>query len=424
MSQLTTLPPIPTDRDAVTAWVRQHLGHLCCDQPEPSPAFVGGQRAADTALATLDIEGYARRRSMVDPPAARGASKLSPYIRHGLLDLPTVWAHVENAPSYDRFRYQGELLWQEHARHWYALFGTATRKPVAYQQPVAEKPWPHPPWWEEMACIDSTLAELHRDGWCVNQTRMWLAGQFSLRGHGNPGEGENHMFRHLLDGSRAANRMGWQWSAGTSRSRAYNFARRQVTKRAPAYCDTCALRDDCPIRGYAKALPRSRVTPPEPARIEAAFGPSDQPPQAPHGATVWLTAESLGDRDPAMAANPDLPAMFVFDEPLLGKLRLSGKRLVFLAETLADLQQRRDVTIHLGRPTDALASVDVAVTFAPVPGFGPRLAGAGSATVLPWPWLRPPTDLLAERMATASAMPSFKDWCQLTKPVLSAERGR
>ena len=52
---------------------------------------------------------------------------------------------------------------------------------------------------------------------------------------------------------------------------------------------------------------------------------------------VWLTAESLDDGDPALAAHPDLPVVFVFDEPLLRSLRLSGKRLVFLAECLADL---------------------------------------------------------------------------------------
>ena len=32
---------------------------------------------------------------------------------------------------------------------------------------------------------------------------------------------------------------------------------------------------------------------------------------------VWLTAESLGDDDPALTAHPRLPAVFVFDLPLL-----------------------------------------------------------------------------------------------------------
>ena len=37
----------------------------------------------------------------------------------------------------------------------------------------------------------------------------------------------------------------------------------------------------------------------------------------------WLTAESLGHDDRALRANPDLPVVFVFGEPLLGRLQLS-----------------------------------------------------------------------------------------------------
>jgi deoxyribodipyrimidine photo-lyase len=40
----------------------------------------GGQTAADQALATLDITGYAAKRSEVLPRSRRGASVLSPYI--------------------------------------------------------------------------------------------------------------------------------------------------------------------------------------------------------------------------------------------------------------------------------------------------------------------------------------------------------
>lgn len=411
------LPELPDGRSSIVAWVTEHLGHVANDTPAASPAFVGGQKAADKALDSLDVTGYARRRSMVHPPSARGASKLSPYIRHGLLDLNSVWAHVETAPSYDRFRYQSELLWQEYSRHWYAVFGAATRWPLTHEAPKAAEPWTPPPWWRDMACVGATLEELERDGWCVNQTRMWLAGQYSLRGHGDPAAGEHEMFRHLLDGSRAANRMGWQWAAGTSRSQAYNFAQRQVTKRAPAYCERCTLQADCPIRAYAKPQSRRRVTSPLPAPVSDAFGPLSPQTSGAEASAVWLTAESLGVHDPALAAHPDLPALFVFDEPLLDRLRLSGKRLIFIAETLAELQAQRPVDLYLGDPHVVLASLDLAATFAPVPGFAPRRAAARSVAVRPWPWLRPPTTALDRHLHDKRAMPSFKQWCQLTKTV-------
>lgn len=411
------LPDLPSGRSAITKWVTRHLGHLCSDEPTASEAFTGGQTAADQALASLDISGYARSRSMVYPPSARGASKLSPYIRHGLLSLRSVWEATNNASSYDRFRYQGELLWQEHARQWYAVYGEATRHPITHEPGRATKEWDHPPWWRDMRCINATVEELERDGWCVNQTRMWLASQYVVRAGGDVSAGEDAMFAHLLDGSRAANRMGWQWMAGTSRSRAGGFARQQVKKRAPRYCATCSLADNCPIGGYARVAPRDSVESPSLLASADAFGPTSADASTTPD-LVWLTAESLGMSDPALSAYPDIPVVFVFDEPLLRRLQLSGKRLIFLAETLAELAVRREVAVYLGKPAEVLKSMQLAATFAPVPGFRRLTSGSKlNVALLPWPWLRPPTDGLLGYLEVKGRYPTFKDWCRLTKPI-------
>lgn len=189
MTEQSNLPktrrckPLPNDRTAVVGWVREHLGHLACDVVTASPALEGGQRAADAALNAVDISGYARRRSTVWPPSDRRASQLSPYIRHGLLSLTRVRDKVTGGSGHDRFWFEGELLWQDHCRHWYAVFGTRTRRPVAYAPAEADEAWPGPePWWRDMECMRATLEELETDGWCVNQTRMWLAIQFQVRG--------------------------------------------------------------------------------------------------------------------------------------------------------------------------------------------------------------------------------------------------
>ena len=203
-------------------------------------------------------------------------------------------------------------------------------------------------------------------------------------------DGEDAFFTHLLDGSRAANRLGWQWTVGTGTGRPYGFSRYQVRKRAPGLCRRCPLSNNCPIESWPDAEPGQAV------ERHPALGRDDDPartagPSQPHlrrtPAAVWLTAESLGDDDPALRAHPDLPALFVFDEPLLRRLRLSGKRLVFLAETLADLARRRAVEVHRDDPRDALAGRDVAVTHAPVPGFATRARAIDPAAVHPYPWL-------------------------------------
>ena len=83
-------------------------------------SVTGGQTAANQALTNLDIAGYATMRSQVIPKSSRGASVLSPYIRHNILTLSEVFQAVRKAPHKDREKFQDELLWQEYARHLYA----------------------------------------------------------------------------------------------------------------------------------------------------------------------------------------------------------------------------------------------------------------------------------------------------------------
>jgi deoxyribodipyrimidine photo-lyase len=386
-------PPDPRDRDATLAWVGAHLQDLALeDAPVASPAFRGGGEPPDAALALFDARGYAGRRNAVWPAERRGASALSPYVRHGLLPLRRVWDHVGDAPAKDRQKFRDELLWQDYARQVYARVGAANARPLRREPARGAQRW-EDPWPREMACMDLTVGELERDGWLVNQTRMWLSSQFTIRAGHDWREGEDRFYRHLLDGSRAANRLGWQWTVGAGTGRPYGFSRWQVEKRAPGLCAGCPLRDRCPVEGWPEAEAGPRVEEHPALRAvddaRAAFGPST-PERTDEPHAVWLTAESLGDDDPALAAHPDLPAVFVFDERFLARVRLSAKRLVFLAETLGELATRREVEVHRGDPAGLVADRRVAVTFAPVPGFKRRAARAHPAELHPWPWLATP----------------------------------
>ena len=410
--------------------MRDHLGAVVDGEVVASPRFRGGQIAADAVLASLDITGYAAARNEVWPAARRGASAVSPYVRHGLLSLPLLWDAVADAPARDRDRYRDELLWQEYARHLYARLGGATRRGVRHE--LTGTPWdgavpashdahsgargphvdgangatgehadqirprsspqPEPAVWDPaMACLEVHTEELTTDGYLVNQTRMWLASHWAVREGVDWRAGEDLFFRHLLDGSRAANRAGWQWTIGTGTGKPYGFSRWQVEKRAPGLCGTCPLADACPIEEWPEDPPLSAAEEhPELRRDgdpEATAGPGQTGPRGDHAEAVWLTAESLGDDDPALAAQPDLPAVFVFDAPLLARLRLSGKRLVFLAECLADLAERRELTVHLGDPTEVLANRPLATTYAPVPGWRRRAERLDVVATHPWPWL-------------------------------------
>lgn len=414
----TSQLPLPGITGAA-AWVAEHLGDLTLEGPAgvaPSPRFRGGQSAADAALAAFDVAGYARMRSAVWPPSRRGASGLSPYIRHGLLPLPRVWRVVAEgraAGDRDVAKFRDELLWQEYARHLYARLGTATRRPLRHRM-AAHASWQEP-WPREMACMDAVVGELERDGWAVNQARMWLASQWAVRA-GHPWRaGEDLMFAHLLDGSRAANRLGWQWTVGGATGKPYGFSRWQVEKRAPAFCKRCALQQACPIQEWPADQPAGKAEQDERLRSDPDMDETTGPREVQRRASgtssatagtsepeaVWLTAESLGDADPALAAHPELPAVFIFDERLLAQLRLSGKRLVFLTESLADLAARRPVEIHRGDPVAVLAGRAVAATFTPVPGWRRRAATIAPVELHPWPWLAWPR---------AKSVASFSAW--------------
>jgi len=388
------LPTPPHSPEALLGWVADHLGDLHAGPTRRSPRFAGGQIAADRALARFRVRGYARSRNEVWPEARRGASALSPYIRHGLLHLRRVWQHVEGGPAGDVRKLRDELLWQEYARHLYARLGGRTARGLR-AEPRAAARKPAEPWSRELRCVALARDELERDGWLVNQARMWLASHWAVRRGAPWQEGEDAFFRELLDGSRAANRLGWQWTVGAATRRPYGFSRWQVEKRAPGLCEGCHLRHACPIEHWPQApasdpvaAPPALSRDPDPARTAGPAVPErlDDPD------AVWLTAESLGDDDPALAARPDLPALFVFDEPLLRSLRLSGKRIVFLAECLADLATRRELEVHRGEPAVVLAGRRPAVTFAPVPGFRRLAARLGLAEIHPWPWLCRPHD--------------------------------
>lgn len=398
------LPPPEPSWQAAEEWVELHLGDLAGDEARSSLGFRGGETAAQQVLADFDVRGYATRRNQVWPRSARGASYLSPYIRHGLLSLPRVWAHVEGGPSRDVQKFRDELLWQEYARHLYARLGPALASPLRAAPAASQPDRPQAAWAPDMLCFTRLAEELQDFGWLPNQARMWIASHWAVHHGASWQEGEDRLYRQLIDGSRAANRLGWQWTVGTATGRAYGFSRWQVEKRAPGLCRRCERAESCPIQSAPSPEPLlQRTLPPElrhdpsPERTGGPLAPArDGTPER-----VWLTAESLGRDDPALAAHPGLPAVFVFDAPLLTRLRLSRRRLIFLAETLAELAAVRPLEIYRGAPEPILRSWPLAATFTPVPGWRRLSRRLDLAEIHPWPWLRRPH---------AASVASFSAW--------------
>jgi len=370
---------------------------------EPGVSSIrGGQGAANEALRNLNITGYASQRSEVLPKTKRGASVLSPYIRHNILTLSQVYRAVKDAPLRDREKFRDELFWQEYARHLYARIGTRLFENLRYE---ANWSTTGDGWNRDMRCVDEVVSELESDGWLVNQTRMWLASHWTVRNEMGWLHGQERMYRELIDGSRAANLLGWQWTVGAGTGKPYGFARWQVEKRAPGLCGKCPLKYNCPIQEFPDEISPHQLE--RDPRLDRDLDPEKT--AGPREAIkierpkyVLLTIDSLGDEDPALVANPGLPAIFIFNEAALGKLQLSSRRIGFYLETLQDLATRREVQVFLGDPYQFAGQNAVATTFAPVPSFRKF---ENLAEIHPYPWLRAPH---------AGSVRSFSSWRQVT----------
>ena len=394
--------PIDLTQDPLEI-IREHFSGLYSGELEISP-IAGGQSAADLALANLDITGYAAKRSQVSPESQRGASMLSPYIRHNMLTLSEVHRWVQGAPFKDREKFRDELFWQEYARHLYARIGVRLFENLRFDANAYTE---GDGWNRDMLCIDEVVSELETSGWLVNQTRMWLASHWTVRNNKGWVLGQERMHRELLDGSRAANLLGWQWTVGAGTGKPYGFAKWQVDKRAPGLCAKCSLRSACPIQDFpAESSPMQLERDPLldlDVNLDVTTGPTT-PVKSRKPEYVLLTIDSLGDNDAALVANPDLPVVFVFNREALKKLQLSSRRLAFYLQTLADLSTRRQVHAYLGDPYEFAKDNAVAVTYAPVPSFRKF---TNIAELHPYPWLRLPH---------AGSVRSFSSWrAQLSK---------
>jgi deoxyribodipyrimidine photo-lyase len=294
---------------------------------------------------------------------------------------------VKTAPYKDREKFQDELYWQEYARHLYARIGTRLFENLRFEANAISQ---GDGWNRDMKCVDEVVTELEADGWLVNQTRMWLASHWTVRNDFGWQHGQERMYRELIDGSRAANLLGWQWTVGAGTGKPYGFARWQVEKRAPGLCNQCPLSNACPIQEFPEEVSLNRLD------VDSLLERDLDPEKTSGPVTalkidspkyVLLTIDSMGDNDPALVANPDLPVVFVFNEEALRKLQLSSRRIGFYLETLQDLAQRRNFQVFLGDPYQFALDNPVAVTFAPVPSF--KKFG-GLAEIHPYPWLQKP----------------------------------
>ena len=234
MKEMIPLPSRFTDRAALLAHIRALSGDSSADMPVPDIA-VGGRRAAETALAAIDPRAYAASRNHLDGAVTR----LSPYIRHGVLSLDEVrnaaLATVGDARQVEKFIQ--ELAWRDYwqrvylahpERIWADVEAYKTGFDASEYDP--DLPADIAAGETGVACIDQFVATLVDTGYLHNHARMYLAAYIVHWRRVCWQAGARFFLDHLIDGDPASNNLSWQWIASTFSNKPYIFNLENVAK--------------------------------------------------------------------------------------------------------------------------------------------------------------------------------------------------
>lgn len=189
-----------------------------------------GEKAAHARLDNFiakQVAGYEAHR---DEPAAGATSRLSPYLKYGLVHPRQVLAKLGRSSSENTFR--SEICWRE----FYAdvLFHNpesarralnesmvdmkldtgkkANERLAAWQQGLTGYP-----------IVDAGMRQLMGEAWVHNRVRMIVASFLIKDLHIDWTLGARHFLDLLVDGDLASNNHGWQWVAGTGTDAAPYF---------------------------------------------------------------------------------------------------------------------------------------------------------------------------------------------------------
>ncbi|MFM7365640.1 MAG: FAD-binding domain-containing protein [Cuspidothrix sp.] len=217
--------------------------------------ILGGRKAAQQALEKADPIIYAKTRNFLKGQV----TKLSPYIRHGVLSLREIREYIlerVNNPD-DANKLINELAWRDYWQRLYIKLGNGIwQNQEEYKTGYKTTDYAPqlPPDISNgttgLFCIDSFSQELQQTGYLHNHIRMWLAAYIIHWRHIQWQAGAKWFLQHLLDGDPASNNMSWQWVASTFSHKPYFFNRENLERYSKGvYCRQCSLFGQCDFEG-------------------------------------------------------------------------------------------------------------------------------------------------------------------------------
>ncbi len=256
-SESTDLPRDLNERSALNSLLSQEFPNA---SGELSP-IEGGRAAADRQLAAIDAKRYGRSRNHLNGAVTR----LSPYIRHGILTLAEVRDAVfsqlkqNNQGRDDGGKLINELGWRDFWQRMWLDLGDRIHDDqeehktgfaaAEYQQALPDDIREGR---TQLACIDGFRNELVSHGWLHNHARMWMAAYLVHWRRVHWRAGADWFLEHLLDGDPASNHLSWQWVASSFSHKPYFFNRQNLERYSNGrYCQECPSNKSCPFdRSY------------------------------------------------------------------------------------------------------------------------------------------------------------------------------
>ena len=200
----------------LAAWVDE-IGDLHVGAPEDGH---------DAKERRLRIGTYDQKR---DLPAEEGTSRLSPFIRHGVLSIRQCYAAAASVHETTRQAatrdavdtWIGELVWRDF--YYSILYHNPAIIRANYNAKYNRLTWlsddaGFTAWCEGRTgypIIDAGMRQMNNTHWMHNRVRMIVASFLTKDLLIDWRLGERYFWRQLVDGDVAANNGGWQWSAST-----------------------------------------------------------------------------------------------------------------------------------------------------------------------------------------------------------------
>jgi deoxyribodipyrimidine photo-lyase len=342
---------LPWQAHDLLAWLPQALRGLFCGAVQPPPQR-GGRTVALQALAAYDVADYGTRRNSLTGPVSR----LSPYLRHGMLSLVEVKEHIQA-----RYQHQPkqceeflrQLAWRDFFEKVLAWHGLGLLEDLEEAKHSVERQHALPADIAEAAtglpCMDGMLKELFSTGYLHNHERLWFAA-YLCHFRGVRWQTGATLFRqYLLDGDWASNSASWQWVESTFANKPYFMNKDNIARFSDnSWCADCTAK--CPFDAEYPALEQKlfRGQPAPLALFPKGKSSTDNALSAmPHESTpwpnttatdlVWVHDAALSWEDAALKNNPNAAVVVVLDEPSFQDEPWAYHRLHFLVEGVQDL---------------------------------------------------------------------------------------